>query len=261
MIRNIGNNNELIKTLIEYTNRSSIYACRIACLLESYGTNYDFASFYLQLDDSGKATAAAAKYYSDITIMASDFCDSDELAYFVEMNAPSSVLCPNGLASELPERYRQQRYVVMKRCLSETGNSFPHTDTTGLTLRSDAPLKEIWELISSCKKDGLNAPAYEDFLLDASHKLRHGTATLAALYSGGKCAGAAMTTAESRCCAVIGAVAVSDGFRRQGVGSACVEALCGRLSEKGINDVYILREADRNEKFYCSLNFHTVPDP
>ena len=253
MIRYVDN--ELKDRLAEYVRQSSVFACRIACLLKSYGTGYSFADFYLQLDSRGKPTAAAVKYYSDMTIMLSDGCDTQEILEFIGMTAPSGIMCPPELFADTGSAFSAAGNFSIRECVIMKLIS-PCCDAShGGNITESPPLNRVWELISSCGDDGLSVPAYEDFLPDISHKLRHGTAMLCAYTLGGAVAGAAMTVAQSDTCALIGAVAVSKEHRRKGIGSACIRYLCARLNEKGISDIYILREADKNELFYCSLGF------
>lgn len=245
--------NTLENSLSEFVSGRNVFACRIACLLKSYGTGYDFADFYIQLDGNERPTAAAVKYYSDMTIMLSDGFDRQEILEFIGMTAPASVLCPETLVLNFPmiltEGFTRHDCVIMKRKPS------PQTDTDNKNIVSDPPLKNVWQLLKSCENDGLSVPAYEDFLPDMSHKLRHGTASIRACIKENILAGAAMTVAQSESCALIGAVAAAKQFRRQGIGSACMNALCSSLYGQGINDIFIVREPDKNEAFYTSLGF------
>ena len=245
----------LAPVLSGFVERSDIFACRIACLLKSYGTGYDFADFFLQLDGSGTPTAAAAKYYSDMTVYISDACELQELCEFIGMISPASLLCPESIFRSddraLADDYLRNDCVIMKRFLASAC-------VTADSIISDPPLSKVWALLKSCENDGLSVPSYEDFLPDMSHKLRHGTASVRAYEKGGELAGAAMTVSQSAGCAVIGAVAVPKQFRRMGIGSACVNSLCAGLSEQGISDIFIMREPDRNEAFYTSLGFENT---
>lgn len=243
----------LEKQLLDFVSTGNIFACRIACLLKSYGTGYDFADFYLQLDGNDRPAAAAVKYYSDLTICLSDGCDLQEILEFISMTAPSSVLCPETLFRNDPQilskSFMRNDCIIMKRRLS------PKADSDNENIVSDPPLKKVWELLKSCENDGLSVPSYEDFLPDMSHKLRHKTASIRAYIKEETLAGIAMTVAQSENCALIGAVSVAEKFRRQGIGSVCMQALCSNLYEQGINDIFIMREPDKNEMFYSSLGF------
>lgn len=227
--------------------QKNIYACRISCLLKSYGLNYDFASFHIQTDDSGNVTAAFGKYYSDMTLCLTENSDTGELSEFISFSGFSSLLC----GKTLPIVNTYESGTVMELKVSATEQILPQ----GTVFDFSPPLKDLWTLLKSCEGEDFAVPEYEDFLIDTSHKLRHDTAHCIAAKSGKQFISAAMTVAESDYCAVIGAVATDKNFRKCGSGSACVAELCGRLRNK---TVFIMRDENKNEKFYASLGFENT---
>ena len=50
-----------LPSLRRFLKQQSIFACRISCLLQSYGILYDFLSFYIQTDENGAPAATCDK--------------------------------------------------------------------------------------------------------------------------------------------------------------------------------------------------------
>ena len=73
-------------------DQKNIYACKIACLFESYGLNYDFAEFWVQYDDENHPVSAISKFYGDMTVQTTDKTDFDELKEFLQITGCTSVL-------------------------------------------------------------------------------------------------------------------------------------------------------------------------
>ena len=71
---------------------NDIFTVRIFALLQSYGTDYNFASFYRQVVD-GKITAVMSKLDGDFTMSLTDDYDRDELVRFFCVTGYTSILC------------------------------------------------------------------------------------------------------------------------------------------------------------------------
>ena len=218
------------------------YACRIACLFDSYGLSYDFARFWVQYDTNGQATAAIVRYYDAVTAALTDNSDREELTGFLQVIGFGSLSAPEPL---LPG---QEEAGVLMRLVRPADAPELSDD---LVLNDQPSLNGVYRLLESCR-DELNVPPYESFLLDMSHKLRHGTALCITLEKDGVPIACAMTVAQSETCAVIGGVAVHRQFRRRGYGTACVTELCRRLSGRS---VLLVREPHRNRAFYEKRGF------
>lgn len=91
--------------------------------------------------------------------------------------------------------------------------------------------------------------------MDINHKLRHGTMRLLGLYDGNDLAAIAMTVAESRQGAVIGAVACLPKFRNKGYGTYIVNHLTNILVKEG-RSVFVHRAENANKAFYDNLKFN-----
>ena len=134
-----------LRTLICEKN---IYACKIACLLESYGLKYDFAEFWVQYVCE-KPVTAVSKFYGDMTVYATAQTDFDELKEFLEITGFSSVLCEREI---FPDSYSG---IIMEKVFeSENPKAEINPD-----------LNEVYRLLESCKSDNFEVPSYEDFRL------------------------------------------------------------------------------------------------
>ena len=213
----------------------NIYACKIACLLESYGLQYDFAEFWIQYENDMPVTAIS-KFYGDMTVYATDKTDFDELKEFFMITGFSSVLCEKEI---FPDSYSG---IVMEK-ISENAD---------VKAEVNPNLSEVYRLLESCKSDNFEVPSYKDFILDMSHKIRHETALCVGVREGEKLVATAMTVAQSETCAIIGAVATDKNYRKWGYGSQCVKALCHLLNGRKI---FIMRDESENECFYKSMGF------
>ena len=224
-----------LNDLLSLVHEENIYACKIACLLESYGSKYDFAEFWVQYFNE-KPVTAISKFYGDMTICSTDKTDFDELKEFLKVTGFSSVLCEREIFKD-----SYSGIIMEKVFFNEDVQAEVNPD-----------LNEVYRLLQSCKSDTFEVPEYEDFILDMSHKIRHDTALCVGVREGEKLVSTAMTVAQSKTCAVIGAVATDGNYRHSGYGSQCVNALCGLLNDRKI---FIMRDERENENFYRSMGF------
>lgn len=235
-----------LKSVCRYHNT---YSCRIMCLFDSYGLNFDGVQFWVQYNDE-LPVSAISKYNTDITVMLTEKSDIAELSEFLKVVGFSSVLSDKVIFDDQP----YSTGVVM--ALSQNTANSAESEISGDLRMTDHPnLKEVYRLLSDCRDSDFIVPSYEDFMLDTSHKLRHGTAKCTSVFLKEKCIAYAMTVAQSDTCAVIGAVAVQKEYRRRGIGSICAKALCGQLKDR---EIFIMRDKSRNEEFYRSLGFENI---
>ena len=75
-------------------NKRDLYSIRIFALLKSYGTSYNFATFYRQIIN-GKITAIISMLDNDITLALDGDFDNAELVRFFCITGHASILCPS----------------------------------------------------------------------------------------------------------------------------------------------------------------------
>ena len=235
---------EWLPLLQQLLARNDWYACRIGCLLDSYGLGYPFAAFFVQVTEDGHPVGAAARYYHDMTLLLTDDSDTNEWQSMITMWGCRSLLCDRVLQPERPS----DTLTVM----TLTQLLPPPDVPQGLVMTDTPDLKALWALLKRCEAADFAVPSYEDFLLDLSHKLRHGTAVCRVLQQAQQPVAAAMTVAQTAHAAILGGVAVDPSFRRQGLGTWCVRSLCQTLSGR---TVYLMRDPQRHALFYRRCGF------
>ncbi|MBQ8132885.1 MAG: GNAT family N-acetyltransferase [Clostridia bacterium] len=234
------NEKKHISALKALCSESSVTACRIKSLYESYG-QYGLAQFWVQYDSDGKAVSALSRYGGDMTVYLTENSDMEELKDFITVVGAASV------TSEKPVYERSKSSVIMRLTDREKLKWY----STDISFDFTPSLSEIYRLLKQCEGDGFAVPEYEDFLLDTSHRLRHGTALCCAVVKNGKPLAFAMTALSDNT-AVIGAVCTHPDYRRTGLGAECVSKLIQQLNGR---EILIMREQNRNEQFYNSLGF------
>lgn len=222
------------------------FACRIACLFESYGTGYDFCSFYIQYSDSGKPVSALSVYYSDINVYLTEKSDTGELSDFLTAKGFSSLLCSRPILKNRPSGTG----IIMELKHIPSG-----VNAEGIHIPEPENLTRVWKLLKECEAEDFSVPSYEDYILDMSHKLRHGTALCITAEHNGELIGTASALFLSEYCGLIGAVAVRQDYRRRGVGAGCVSRIIKRLEGRNI---YLMRSPDKHKNFYTRLGFDDI---
>lgn len=230
MIKRIEAANEL-----DNYNITDIFSIRIKSLLCAYGTQYDFASFYSQKDESGHITAIISSLDGDYTVSHIKNFDNTELAAFIKSVGCTSVLSDEFF--ELDSAYTQG-VVMTAKTKTEMHLSYAEFDNY-------PKLMDIFNLEDYDKKD------FEYWYVDASHRIRHNCARAAALKINGEIVSSAMFSSIYEDNAILTAVNTLPEYRRLGYGSVLVsEMIC---DIKG--DVYLMREEGKNESFYKRLGF------
>ncbi len=226
--------------LKELCSCGGVCACRSICLADSYAAYPGLLEAWFQYDGNGDVCSSAVKYGGDMTVVLSEKSDIPELRDFILAAGAYSVISEVGIFPD------SSHAIIMKRKRSRTAadgrcRHYP-----------DVSLKDAYDLLKSCRSETFTIPQYEDFLLDASHRLRHGTAHCCALYEEEQPVSFAMTAALSETQAVIGSVCTAGEYRRRGCGSACINALCTLLGDR---ELFIVRAEGENKDFYRSLGF------
>lgn len=217
-----------------------ICGCRLLCLVEGYGGYGNIIDLWVQYSD-GRMTSAAVKYGADMTVVMSGGTDAAELRGFIEMTGAAAVSFDRPF-------YEAGAVGAVMECREIRKAVLPQDTRT----ETDVPLVQAYELMKKCEGQGFVCPEYEDFMLDASHKLRHGNALCCGLYKNDRLCSFAMTAAMTEDTAVIGAVCTGKEARKQGFGSAVVLSLVNMLGNRRI---LLARDIDLNENFYKRLGF------
>lgn len=216
-----------------------IFAIRIAATLKAYGADADFARFYC---DKERNTLISV-LDSAMTISVNEKSDLEELAEFIKIIGCRSLLCDAELARRLQLKVSSEG-LVMK--LSEQ-------ISTDLSPPCRVDAERLSGLFPCIFPNGTNEE-FSAWYCDASHRLRHSKIRAVAFYSEGRAVCTAMTTAELSGCAIVGGVATAEAYRRQGLASRAVSALCADLLSEG-RAVYLCSKNSHSDKLYKKLGF------
>lgn len=210
--------------------KGTAFGCKLEALALAYGFSRPFARFwtdgsalYGQLDGALSLSGAPASL--------------EEAAAFIRMLGPETVFGPAeflqslGLSSTLAG-------LVLAKPLPPAG-PLP---------QPEMDLRAVHRLLAEA---GMAGP-WEPFYLDLSHRLRHNTARAALVCSGGCLAGCAVAGAVTEDAAVLSALAVREGFRRQGLGTKLVAEMEALVPGRTL---YAFRAEGENEAFYAGLGF------
>ena len=219
----------------------SIMACRISYIYESYGAYDSLARFHIHYGEKGQPAAIISQYGGIVSIYCREQWCSDEIEGFLRMTGcsfaecNSPVLCSS--ASGVIMRLRKKPEI---------------TDERFIYNMTQPDYRSIYKLLSSCSGEGFEVPSFEDYLVEFSHRFRHGTARFCCVEKDGKILSFAMTGAMSKNCTLIGSVCTEENSRRSHIGSACLSKLISSLDSR---EIFIIRAKKETEAFYKSLGF------
>ncbi len=216
---------------------NDIFTVRIFALLQSYGTAYNFASFYRQVVD-GKITAVMSKLDGDFTMSLTDDYDRDELVRFFCVAGYTSILCDDRF--EMSSRYEEG--VVMS---SSKKQDKPMQNAV---IDEYPKLMDLFNFVDYDNQD------FKSWYVDISHRVRHKTAKAYTLNVSGEIISSGILSSIYCGNAVLTAVRTADEFRNMGYGGSLVSHICSDV--KGM--VFLMRDKDLNESFYKNLGFENI---
>lgn len=223
------------------------FACRIISLYSSYAPELAFVDYWMIADkSSGKCTGAVARSGTNFVLFITDECDLDEISSFMRVAGASNALCSG--------KYKLDIFGSK----SVTGSVLARNKPFELVDESvniiEPEIKDAYDLIVKCADENFKPPLFEDFYVDVNHKLRHNAMRMYGICENGSLAAVAMTVAESKNGAVLGAVSCDPVFRKRGYGSSIVKYISNRLIEEN-KTVFLHRAKNANVSFYNNLGF------
>lgn len=217
--------------------KRDIYSIRVLSLLKSYGTKYNFASFYRQVID-GRVTAILSKLDNDITLCLDDGFDNAELVRFFCVTGHGAILCDP--AFEFGARYEEG---VIMACNKKHENTMQ-----GAIIDEYPKLMDLYNFVDYENQD------FKAWYVDISHRVRHGTAKAYTINVNDEIISSGILSSIYDDYAVLTAVRTADEFRRMGYGGCLVSSICSDVKRT----VYIMRDKDLNEHFYSELGFENI---
>lgn len=216
-------------------------AVKIGGLLTAYGDRP-----FLRLWQGGGGFLALSG--GGAVLCASDEADGEEWGLFLTMQPEIERLRTDAFTA------KRLSAGVLSDWTPETGAVM--TPGKALLLPGQAPVpleaREVYPLLAACFAEGL--PPFDAWYADVSHRLRHGCCRIAGFREKERVLSSAMTTAETRAAALIGAVATLPEARGRGYASANVLALAHALAAEERRVLLSPKNADARA-LYARIGF------
>ncbi|MBQ6706504.1 MAG: GNAT family N-acetyltransferase [Clostridia bacterium] len=210
----------------------------------AYGTGTAFAPFYG--DEKGNVLSILDGH----AVLFCSKADAEEWITFIHMRTDIMTLT---VEKEIGEWLSNEPgFSVTCRSVMRLGMAPPPPadDLCELSPR------EVYPVLQAAFGD--NAPPFDGWYVDISHRLRHGLCHMAAIRFDDQPVSAAMTVAECEHTAVIGGVCTLPEYRRQGLAGRCVLGLSSKiLKENPQKAVLISPKNSAAERLYQTLGFIT----
>ncbi len=210
------------------------FGCKMSALVKSYGFDKGVACFWLE-DGSDCAYCLV----DGQMLVSGSVKAPEEARAFLRAVGPHSLLCTEAAARSLGAAPSAVGPLLQKTLPQKEPPPAP---------AGEVNIRDIYGLLDEAGMAG----EFEPFYLDLSLKLRRGTALAFTEYRGESLIGCGVVSSISQRGAVLSALAVREDCRRQGVGSALLARAEACLPGR---ELYIFREAGKNESFYRRLGY------
>ena len=204
---------------------------RIFSLYNMFGTNYEHAMFWVQLNELGVAVAALSRYGGILNISASQNADLAEINEFVEFIGGFERICSSHFVCEnLQESCKC--FSVMELA----------DDTKALTAEkicATPKLQEVYSLLCLCDNDFARQTNWESWYVHASHLMRHSLGFCTGIYIDDTLVSTAGVYAKGTAHAVISGVATLPNFRGKGYASAVINAAAEKVLGENLTPVIL----------------------
>ncbi len=237
-----------IAGILNSMSKDNPFGCRINSLYQCYDDSLPFVDFWIQ-ENNGTYCSAIARLGTQFIVQLTKLSDIEEISSFLRVAGATSILCDN--------RYKLDVFCSEKKngaVLKFYGEPYDIEENYDLCVPS---VRETYELLVECKEEGFEAPDFESFNLDVSHKLRHNAVRIIGLKEDSVLKSVAMTVAETETDAVLGAVASHPDCRSKGYGSFMVKSITNELLKENKN-IYLHRALDKNVSFYSNLGYKVL---
>lgn len=223
-------------------NALNPFGIRIKALYAAYGGTH-LCRFY-----QDTLSGAVLAIYGDLLIIDSAVPVSEEIMGFCSVLGVKTILCSGEF--ELDKGKSAEGY-ILKYQTSERLQK----QSDNMILLNDG-FREIYSLLSdSFVSSQLD---FSDFYVDISHKVRHGCASSALVFSGNNPVSCAVAPFVSDSGAVISAVCTDKTYRQMGFGRCALLSLVDNLNSIGVSDIYVQIEDNSLLNFYCPLGFNVA---
>lgn len=234
MIRLIENLENEIEKLTAFAETDCLGVRALGPLL-AYGTGYDFLTAWVQETD--KITALITRFYGAFTVHAGEGADINEIDEFLAAMGASAVVSD----------CRPGNKYVMKL---EKGADCTASSVTNCNCIGNSDFRAFYGIISECHDD-YDAASFEDWYVDMSHRVRHGTADIFLLSFDGTFVSAAAALSVTPHCVFLSAISTLPQFRGRHFAHTLIKEICDRYSDR---TVYLFCDEDK-VPFYEKAGF------
>ncbi len=222
------------------------YNIRIYSLFHAYKQTA-LCQFWIQRTKEG-AVSFLAKNGASLILDAEPCADMEELSAFSMLTGAVSLLCDAALPLKMPG-FSARIYPVMR--LEKAQRSVGQPGRFYVQPR----LQDIYALLHQCEDEGFVLPAFEDFYLELSHRIRHDSALCVGIMCNGRLCACALAVFYCLHGAVIGCVATHPQYRGRGLGKQAVTALTGQMHKVQTERVFLHAVHHGTVAFYEKAGF------
>lgn len=245
MIKIIDGDFDFVREFKNFCKRDS-FGTRIYSHFMCYGYEFDFAEFWVQVDETMNVTSVLCKIDGDVVVSLSENSDFDEITAFLNFQEKSSVT--------FDEKYAD--VIKTNLSISSVGDVllYKSNDNKITSYELVSPeIKDYHNLLLTCRSSDFFVPNYMNFLADVSRRKQRQLCYIHGIVDEGKLVSCAMTVSYTDFSTIIGAVATHPEYRRHGYAGYIVKSLAERSQKRG--SVYIYTTVKRNTDFYKTLGF------
>lgn len=246
---------QLIERLDETEKRELVSFCGTSLLgvkaigpLLSYGTEYPFVSAWKQVDEEGTLIGFLSKFYGTVVAFLKEGVSSEallELKEFLSVVGYGYLISTPSVTGTEP-CFLQMKLDKGKDCIAtKTKDQVSYVETEDLT--------ELYRLLAQ-NNPGYLAEDLSAWLVDFSHRTRHGTAHSVLLQVDGTYCATAAALSITEPAVFLGAVSTNSNCRGKHYASSCIRF----LTEKYKDQTIYLSCRPEKQAFYEKLGFSMV---
>lgn len=196
--------------------------------LLSYGTDYDFVRSWEQRDNSGTLLSFLSSFYGDLVVYSSADLSEEAVS---ELREFLQVISWNTLTA-VPELTGTPRTgCLMKLDQGRECCAVPTTEP--VQVRENCELRTFYDLLAR-NNPGYFPADYPDWLVDFSHRIRHGTAFSVLLEHDGRFVSTAAALSVTGPAVFLGAVSTNPECRGKHYANTCIQYLADRYADRTV---------------------------
>lgn len=246
-------------TLLEQPTKQQMqeiaHFCAVSCLgvkaigpLLSYGTDYPFATSWVQQNELGHLTAFCSKFYGTVTAYLAETAraaDREELLSFLQMIGYQTLISTPDVTGT------KETGCLMK--LEKGEDCIAKESAEAVSFLENENLAEFYTLLQK-NNPGYLGQDYEAWLVDFSHRIRHQTARSVLLMANQSACATAAALVVTEPAVFLGAISTNADCRGKHFASSNIRHLCNAYADKTI---YLMCKPEK-QCFYEKLGMIRV---